>query len=136
MIIRTYPIAMKKLLQGAINLEGTDIKALLLNNTYTYDATDEFISDLAGEISGGGYARQTVTLTAGADTTNNFGYVTPSGNLQFNAVTGTVKHLVIAKDTGNNATSPVILAVEFITPYVLTSNIFRVIFTGNLLEIG
>jgi hypothetical protein len=69
MIIRSYPKSMKKLLQGAMNLEGTNIKALLLDNSYAYDATDEFISDLIWEISTGGYARQTLTLPAGADTT-------------------------------------------------------------------
>jgi hypothetical protein len=136
MIIKPYPKSLKKLLQGSINLEGADIKALLLTDSYTFVSTHEFISDLTGEVTGGSYARQAVTLTAAADPTNQYAYVTPAAGVAFTAITGSVQYVIIAKDTGTGSTSPLILCIDLGSPVILTGQTFNVTFTGNLLELG
>ena len=135
MLIRPYPKAMQKILQGAIHFETDTIKALVLNASHTFNGAHEYLSDIsANEVAGS--TRQTLTITSGVDTTNLFGYVVPSAAIVFPAMTGTVAYLVIIKDTGNNATSPVLLCIDLETSYVLTAKKFKVNFTGNLMEIG
>lgn len=52
--------------QGNIDVTTDTIQCLLVTESYTYDNTDEDVADLSGEVTGGSYARQTlsnVTIT-------------------------------------------------------------------------
>ena len=134
MIINVFPKGLKKILQAGINMEGADIKALLLTSSYTFDVTDEFISDLTGEATG--YTRQACSLTAAADTDNPYAYLTAAGVLTFPTVTGAIRYVVIAKDTGIAGTSPLILCIDLEAATTLTGQNCKTTFTGNVLEIG
>ena len=62
----------KKTACGVVNGGVTDIRCLLLLSTYTFDATDEFVSDLTPgthEVTAGGYARYTFTTEAVSEPT-------------------------------------------------------------------
>ena len=57
-----YDKAIKNLQNGAIDADTDPLQVLLTTSTYTPDATaDEFVSDITNELSGSGYARQTLT---------------------------------------------------------------------------
>ena len=55
------------------DLDGTpDVRVLLLLSTYTFDATDEFVSDLTPgthEVTAGGYVRKALSDEAGTEPT-------------------------------------------------------------------
>lgn len=57
-----YDRVKEKLLDGTIDLDDDTFQVMLLTNAYTPDqANDEFVADIsANEVSGGGYARQTL----------------------------------------------------------------------------
>lgn len=69
-----YPKALEGLLKGAIDLDTAVVKAALVRG-YTYDSTDEFVSDVVatGTLNGTSAALGSVTVTNGtfdaADTT-------------------------------------------------------------------
>lgn len=92
------------------------ISCLLVRETYTYLSTHNVISDVvAAEVSVGGYARQTLgTKTITEDDGNNRAELS-AGNATFTAlVTGqTAAGAIVAKNTGNDATSPLIAFLDF-----------------------
>ncbi len=62
----------KKAACGVVNGGVTDIRVLLLTSGYTFDATDEFVSDLtpgSNEVTTGGYARYTFSTEAVSEPT-------------------------------------------------------------------
>lgn len=62
-----YDKALKNLQNGALDIDTDSLQVLLTTSTYTPDAANhEFVSSITNELSGSGYARQTlssVTLT-------------------------------------------------------------------------
>jgi hypothetical protein len=102
--------APKLLLEDAVgNLESIALVAILCTSTFSPDAdADVFISDISNELSGGSYAR--VTLTGVAVTYDSSGNVTKltSDPIVFAAFTGTFRYLVIAADIGADSASPLI----------------------------
>ncbi len=97
-------------LEGALgNLESVTVVAILCTSSFTPDAdADVFISDISNELSGGSYAR--VTLTGVAVTYDSSGNITKltSDPIVFAAFTGTFHYLVIAADLGADSASPLI----------------------------
>jgi hypothetical protein len=62
--------ARQKFIQGDIDWDANDVECLLVKNTYTFDETDEFVTDLvAHECSASGYVRQNVTTRTASDAT-------------------------------------------------------------------
>jgi hypothetical protein len=106
-----YPKGIKKFLDGDIDLLVDTIKAAVCTTSYTPATTHEFVSDLTNELSGGGYARVTLTgktTTAGTDTAFDCGDIT------FPTLTATnAGYVAIFKDTGADATSPLICYINF-----------------------
>lgn len=105
-----YNNGLLKLLNGSINYTSDNIALLVVDNTYTFDRTDEFVSDITGEVSGTGYARlsltsKTVTLNA---TTNTV--VFDSANVSMSAVTtsNAFSGAIVYDDTGVDSTSSLI----------------------------
>jgi hypothetical protein len=107
--------APKLALEGGIgNLESIALVAILCTSTYTPDAdADVFISDISNELSGGGYAR--VTLTGVAVTYDSSGNITKltSSPIVFTGLTGTFRFLVIAADIGADSASPLIKWTDY-----------------------
>jgi hypothetical protein len=108
------------------------IKIALVTATYTPNQDTDNYANLAGftgnELSGGGYARQTLggkTLT----------YDGPSNTIRFKATdpawtafTGTWRYAVIFKDTGTASTSPFIGLVDFTANQTITAGTFTLNF--------
>jgi hypothetical protein len=104
-------------LHGAnVDLDGATIVAILCSSSYTPNQdTHEFITDLTNELSGGGYARVTITgkvitTDAGTNTTK-----WTSDPIVFPALTGTFRYMVLAVNSGSDATSRLIKYSDYTT---------------------
>lgn len=119
---------------GTDDLEWTSdtIKIALVTSTYTPNQDTDNYANLAGftanELSGGGYARQTLagkTLTYdGPTNTVRFKATDPA----WSAFTGTWRYAVIFKDTGAAATSPLIGYVDFGADQSISAGVFTLNF--------
>lgn len=112
-----YDKGREKFLTGAISWSSDDIKVVLVDAAdYTVNlSTHEFLSDVT---SGGRVATSgnlaSKTTTAG---------VADAADVTFSAVTGDVSEaLVIYKDTGSAATSPLIAYIDTATGLPVTPN--------------
>lgn len=103
-----YPKALKKLLDADIDMLVDDIKVMLVDTNDTgadYQATDEFLGDIA--VAG----RVGASENLGSKTTT--GGLFSAADATWAAVTGDVcEAAVIYKDTGDAATSPLIVWLE------------------------
>ena len=97
-----YDSAKKLFLDGDIDLLNDTIKVALIDtNDVSFSSGHDFHNDISAAIVGTPVALGTKTTTAGS-----FDSADPT----FSAVTGDVcEALVIYKDTGNTATSPLIM---------------------------
>lgn len=104
---------------NAVNFDvaGDTIDVLLLKSTYTIDQADAFVSDLtpaSNEVSGTGYARKTVANQSVAldGTTVEITHddVTWAQNASGFA---DARYAVWFKNTGADATSPVVMILDF-----------------------
>jgi hypothetical protein len=110
--------AKKKLLDAGINLGTDTIKLALFTNSYTPNIdTDEFFSGISANqvAAGNGYTSGGVALANKAttvDTTDDKG-VFDADDVVF-TLTGpvTFRYAVLYKDTGNSATSPLIMVED------------------------
>lgn len=114
-IAKVYGKGVNQFVNGGINYGADTIKMALLDQGYSPDQdAHEFVSDLTNELSGGGYARQTLTgkatvydgptnvLTVGCD------------DVTFASLTGTnIRYAVVFKDTGTAGASPLICFMDF-----------------------
>lgn len=97
---RIYTEGAQKIFEGAFNWASDNFDVLLVPSSYVFDGTDVFISDL-GTIT----ARAVLAGKANADG------VLDADDPTFTAVAAgsTIGALVIAKNTGVDATSPLLL---------------------------
>lgn len=105
MASQRYPEAMAAYQRGEIDMLADDIVALIYSGSYL--ATDAFIADLAGTILGrsGSLTGKTVLL----------GVFDADNEEVTGTVAGSADAVLIAKDTGDDATSRVIAYLE-LTP--------------------
>lgn len=112
-----YNSAFKKFMDGDIDLLNDTIKVMLLDTTYAPDVdNDEYVDDISGdEIAGGGYARYALTSpTTTIDAANNRCEFSSDNVDGWNGDTFTgAQYMAIFKDTGNDATSPLICYLDF-----------------------
>lgn len=109
-----YPLGKEAILNGDIDIDTDTIKVALVDLTadYTYSAAHQFKSSVT---SYSGTTDQTVTPI-----TKTSGTVDSSGSPTFSSVsqssTKTVGALVVYKDTGAAATSPLIAYIDITSP--------------------
>lgn len=111
-----YAKGKEKILSGTINFVSDTIKVMLVKNTYPQNlATDEFVSDISAY-------RLNTDQTLGAKTVT--GGVFDAGDATFTTVTAgdTSEGVVIYKDTGAEATSPLLAYIDTITGFPLATN--------------
>ncbi len=98
-----------ELFSGDANLDAADLRVMLIkSNAPTVDTN--FVSDIvAGELTVGGYSRQTLAGEAiTEDDTNDFAYLDATDPVFSALVAGeTVIGAVLFRHTGNDATAPV-----------------------------
>lgn len=99
-----YPTALKKFLDGEIDLLDDTIKIVLLDADASYSASDEFLDDVNTDAVATSGVLASKTTTAGAfDATD----------VTFTALTGAVcESWVLYKDTGTASTSPLIMWMD------------------------
>ncbi len=100
-----YPKAKQKFLDALIDMPTDTIKiALIDTGSYTYSSTDEFWSAASAAEIGTSQTLASKTITDG---------VFNADDVTFTAVTGaSVEALIIYKDTGSAATSPLIMYLD------------------------
>lgn len=100
-----YPKAKEKFLDALIDMPTDTIKiALIDTGTYTYSSTDEFWSAASAAEIGTSQTLASKTITNG---------VFDADNVTFTSVSGaSVEALIIYKDTGSAATSPLIMYLD------------------------
>ena len=103
------------LLGGDIALDADTIKVALIDTgAYTFSAAHDFWNDASAGLVGTAATLGTKTITSG---------VFDAADVTFTAVTGnTVEALIIYKDTGNAATSPLIAYIDSATGLPVTPN--------------
>lgn len=102
-----YPLYKEALLSGAANVDlvGITVKlALIDTGTYTYSATDQFLTSLTGIVGTATAIGATKTVTNG---------VFDGADVTFTSVSGvTVEALVIYIDTGAPGTSRLVVYLD------------------------
>lgn len=100
-----YPKAKEKFLDALIDMLTDTIKiALIDTGVYTYSSTHEFWSSASAAEIGTSQTLASKTTTDG---------VFDADNVTFTSVTGaSVEALIIYKDTGSAATSPLIMYID------------------------
>ena len=112
-----YDKARERFLRGQINWDTDTMKVCLVDkNVYTPNfTTHEYLSD----VSGSAIIAAGVTLTGKASTAG----AADANDVTFSAVSGAESEaLIIYKDTGDNATSPLIALIDSATGLPITPN--------------
>lgn len=137
-----YNLGKKERLAGTINLTSDTIKIMLLNDTYTPDPDDDYVDDIvAKELvndEGTGYERKTLANKTFTEDDENDKGIFDADNVLYSAIDTTldIAVIVIFKDTGNDATSTLILAIDTMTGLPKATNGSDIQLTiSNILEI-
>ena len=111
-----YAKGKEKILSASINFTSDTIKVALVKNTYPQNlTTDEFYSTISAYVVGTPQTLSGKSVTSG---------VFDASDVTFSAVAAgdTCEALVIYKDTGSAATSPLIAYIDTATGLPLTTN--------------
>ena len=111
-----YAKGKEKILSGAIDFLTETIKVALIKNDYAQNlATDEFYTSISASVLNTPQTLGTKSVTAG---------VFDAADATFTAVTAadTTEGVVIYKDTGVAATSPLLAYIDTITGFPLLTN--------------
>jgi hypothetical protein len=93
-----YPSAKESLLKADIDLEVDDIRAILVDNSYTYSSSHDFLDDLTGTLG-------TAVALTGEDVAISSANATFDANdVTFTGISAslTVKAVILYKHTGTN----------------------------------
>lgn len=112
-----YGLFSKALVQGKIDVEGDTLKCSLFDSTYVPDVdADEFLGDLTGELSGGGYAAVTLTNVVASYVSASNKTMVDCDNPTFSGLTSsTIRYAVFYRWSGSAATSELICYMDFET---------------------
>lgn len=109
-----YPKGAEKMLTAAINYSSDTIKVGIVSDAYTYSTAHEFLSD-AGILVGTAQTLASKSITGGVFDAADpaFGAIAPGS---------TAKALIMWKDTGNPATSPLLAYLDQLTGFPFATN--------------
>ncbi|RKR26830.1 hypothetical protein C8C93_2079 [Acidovorax sp. 93] len=109
-----YPKGAEKMLTAAINYSSDTIKVGIVSDAYTYSTAHEFLSD-AGTLVGTAQTLGSKAITGGVFDAADpaFGAIAPGS---------TAKALIMWKDTGNPATSPLLAYLDQLTGFPFATN--------------
>jgi hypothetical protein len=103
--------ALTSLIKGEITFLTDTIVVLLLTDAPDID-NDTYISDLTGEITGGGYVRKTLaSKTVTTDDANNRS-IADAADVQWTGLSNTFRYIAVAQSTGNDATSRILTVID------------------------
>lgn len=109
-----YDPGREAFLTASINWSSDTIKVVLVDTgTYTFSASHQYYSSISGVIAG--------PATLGSKTTTNG--AADAADVTFTAVSGSsIEAIIIYKDTGSSATSPLIAYIDTATGLPITPN--------------
>lgn len=109
-----YPKGAQKILRAQINFGTDTIKAVLVPTAYTFSAAHEFLSDVGATVG--------TAQTLANKTTD--GGVFDADDPDFGALAAgsTVKGLVLYKDSGSAATSPLVCYLDEVIGFPFPTN--------------
>jgi hypothetical protein len=87
------------------------VVVLLLTGAPDIDA-DTFISDLSGEVSGGGYTRKTLASNTITPDDTNDRAIFDAADVQWTSLTADFRYIVVSQSTGNDSTSRCITTID------------------------
>lgn len=104
--------ALTSIIKGEIDYLNDQISVLLTNTAPDIDA-DTFITDITGELSGGGYVRKVLaSKTVTTDDANNRS-VADAADVQWTGLTGTFRYIIVADtQSGVDSTSRLITVID------------------------
>lgn len=113
-----YNNGLLKVLDRTVDYVSDNVAVLLVGNTYTFDESHEFVSNISDEAvndTGSGYARQslaskTITLNTSANAV-----VFDCADISYTAITttNTLAGAIIYKDSGTDSTSDLVAFIDF-----------------------
>lgn len=106
-----YNKGLEEIGKALTDLDGSDLRLLLVKTSYSFDKDHHFVSDVsANEVSVSGYSRQALTTkTVTRDDTNDFAYLDADDVTFASLAAGqTVGGAILFRHTGSDATAPVI----------------------------
>jgi hypothetical protein len=106
-----YNEALTSIGKCEIDYLNDDIVVILTTDDGDIDA-DTFISDLTGEITGGGYTRQTLASKTITTDDANDRAIFDAADAQWTSLTNTFRYIHVAQNTGNDATSRLITKID------------------------
>ena len=111
---RMYNVGARELGSGGdTNWEQDTIKVLLLDDTYTFDASHEFVNDLTGELTGTGYERK--TLSGKSATLSGNEYLYDAADIEWDDLDPNedgIKHIVFFREGADDTDSVLLSSVE------------------------
>lgn len=122
-----YASVINDAFNGDLDYVAGTVQALLVDDTYTPNQdTHDRLSDITGELSGGSYARVTLSgKVLSYDAGTNTWTITASA-ITFAPMTGTFRYCILALNTGSAATSPLLFCVDYEVDKVATAQEVRV----------
>ena len=137
-----YPTIFQHMLKGDVDLDSpTVVKLLLLNSTYSFDATDNDVADLSGELANGsggvaGYERKTIETTLSQDISGstdadagcfiNFA-LTGAGAATWTSATFTCRSAVMYIEGATDADSKLLYFFDFVNDQTVSSGTFSLL---------
>lgn len=127
----TYNRGKALILNGGIDFDTTDIRALLVTSTYVFNADHNLVSELTNEVSGGTYVRKATTRTVVENDTLDRAEGTVA-NVLWSALTctGTPAALILYKFNAAD-TAAELLSYHDFTPTAANGGDYTVSFTGT-----
>lgn len=99
-----YPKGRQGFVDGSIDWDTGDVRAMLVRSTYVYDGTDQFVSDLGAVDNGRTGALTSKTVTDG---------VLDAADTQLTAIAAVACNaIVVFQHTGNDATARLICYID------------------------
>lgn len=135
--ITVWPYGQLELNGDLVDWVNDTIKVLLLQNTYTYDATDRYVADLTPathEHDGGGYARVTVGSASLALRADGVGVKFDSDDVVFSSLaagTADIRYAAFYRHVGGDADSKLLFIVDFGSDQTPNGSDFQVIAPSN-----
>jgi len=118
-----YGKAMQTLVNKEWDFDTDDIVCALASSAYTPDQdTHDYADDITDELSGGGYARVTLTTKTVGYTAGTNVLKLDADDVTFTAFTAAdIRYAVFFADTGADSVSPLLLYVDFGATLTATS---------------
>ena len=111
------------LLEGTVDLTNDTIKVMLVSSSYTFDAGHDFVDDITNEVSGTGYTAGGETVTTPTVTAGVFDAADTTWT---NTTITEIRGVVLYKDTGTPATSPLISFIDNGANLATSGNDFKI----------